>query len=149
MGESGRCDCGVRRLGLPGQPERTLGRLLGGQAESIGPEPTGIQIALLMIIGVIQTFVFGLGVAFLIFGYPLVNAAPVKPGLALATYLSIAWSLINWWPHSNLHQTAGGDFASLIAIEYGFHITTILAGLIMAYFFVTVLRQGVLRQARV
>ncbi len=129
-------------LAFLASPNAPLGGFWGVQAESGGPEPTGMQIALLMVIGVIQSFVFGLGVAFLIFGYPLVSAAPVSRGLALATYLSIAWSLINWWPHSNLHQTTGEDFSSLIAIEYGFHVTTILAGLIVTYFFITVLRQG-------
>jgi hypothetical protein len=128
-------------------PEAPLGGFWGAPAE-VGPEPTGFQTLLFILIGLLQSFVFGLGIAFVIFGYRLISAAPVSEGLALATYLSIAWSLINWWPHSNFHQTASGDINSLLAIEYGFHVTSILAGLIIAYFFVEILRQGVLRPAR-
>jgi hypothetical protein len=128
-------------------PEAPLGGFWGGPVD-VGPEPTGFQTLLFIMIGLLQSFVFGLGIAFLIFGYPLVSAAPVSEGLALATYLSIAWSLINWWPHSNFHQTASGDINGLLAIEYGFHVTSILSGLIIAYFFVEILRQGVLRPVR-
>ena len=104
-----------------------------------GPTPTGAQTFLLIILGAIQSLVFGLGVAFLIFGFPLVNATPLaNRGLALATYLAIAWSLISWWPHISLHQTsAARSISSLLAVEYGFHATLIIGGLIVAYYFVT------------
>lgn len=128
-------------LASPGAP---LGGFWGASPEA-GPAPSGVQIGLLMLIGAIQSIVFGLGVAFLVFGYPLVSAAaPEQPGLARAAYLSIAWSLVQWWPHSNLHQTVG-HMDGLIAIEYGFHVTTMIATLIVAYFFITVLRRAALR----
>jgi hypothetical protein len=133
----------VAFLASPGAP---LGFIWGGGTESAGPSPTGTQIALLMLITAFQSLVFGLGVAFLIFGYPLVSGAlPASRGLALATYFAIAWSLVGWWPHSNLHQVVGENMDGLIAIEYGFHATTMFAGLITAYFFVMVMRQSASR----
>ena len=106
--------------------------------------PTGAQMALLMLLTAIQCLAFGLGAAFLIFGFPFVKVQlPTHRRLALATYLSIAWSLISWWPHSNFHQTLSmGNVGGLIAIEYAFHVTLILGGLIVACFFVTKARQG-------
>jgi hypothetical protein len=69
---------------------------------------------------------------------------PGKQGLARTAHLAIAWSLINWWPHSNFHQTIGArSVGGLLAIEYGFHVTTIAAALIIAYFFMTLLRQRI------
>jgi len=138
---------GVGALAFLASPNAPLGGFWGAPPE-IGPEPTGMQVLLFIIIGIIQALVFGLGIAFLIFGFPLVSAAPVSQGLAFVTYLAIAWSLINWWPHSNFHQTASENINTLLAIEYGFHITSIAAGLVVAYFFIEILRQGGLRQVR-
>jgi hypothetical protein len=105
--------------------------------------PTRVQMALLMLLTAIQSLAFGLGAAFLIFGRPLVHAQlPTHRNLGLATYLSVAWSLISWWPHSNVHQTLGmGSLGGLIATEYAFHVTLILGGSIMAYFFATKARR--------
>jgi hypothetical protein len=106
--------------------------------------PTEAQKALLMLLAAIQSLAFGLGVAFLIFGWPLVHAQLRNHRtLELATYLSVAWSLISWWPHTSFHQTHRmDDLSGLIAIEYAFHVTVILGGFIVACFFVTKARQG-------
>ena len=58
-----------------------------------------------------------------------------------AAHLSIAWLLSNWWPHDSLHIHNGLNLGGLLGIEYGFHITLMIAGLIVAYFFLTLLRQ--------
>ncbi len=104
------------------------------------PVPSGGQVPLFMILGVFEALLFGLGASFLIFGYPLVKAiAPASSGLTLAAYLSIAWLLISWWPHDSLHIHSGMALNALLAIEYGFHVTLMAAGLILAYFFLTIL----------
>jgi len=122
-------------------PNAPLGGFWGAQAE--GPAPSGAQTSLFIILGAIQSLVFGLGVAFLIFGFPLVNAIrPANRGLGLVTYLAIAWSLVSWWPHSNFHQTLSADnIGGLLSIEYGFHATLIIGGLVVAYFFLSKMRQ--------
>ena len=78
----------------------------------------------------------------LIFGYSLVQATgAASRGLTLATHLSLTWILVQWWAHSSLHQSIGEDMGALLGIEYGFHVTIMLASLIIINFFVTVLRE--------
>jgi hypothetical protein len=86
---------------------------------------------------------FGLGVSFLLFGLPLVRrfAAGSEPR-AWAMYLAIGWLLVSWWPHDNLHIHVGEDMQGLLYLEYGFHVTLQIAGLIVAYGFLTFLREG-------
>jgi len=129
-------------LAFLASPNAPLGGFWGAQAE--GAAPTGVQTLLFMILGAIQSLVFGLGIAFLIFGFSLTGARmPANLGWARAAHFAIAWSLFSWWPHSNFHQTLVPDnISGLLAIEYGFHVTLILAGLIVAYFFVTTMRPG-------
>lgn len=107
------------------------------------PEATGAQIPLFMILGLAEALAFGLGVSFLIFGYPLVKAiGPASKAMTRGAHLSIAWFLINWWPHDSLHVHNGLELNGLLAIEYGFHMTLLVGGFILAYFLLTLLRQG-------
>jgi hypothetical protein len=106
------------------------------------PNPAGLQLPLLILLNIAEVITFGLGVSFLIFGYPLVRSAlPASKGLTFAAYLSIGWLLANWWPHDSLHIANGLELNGLIGIEYGFHITLMVAGAILAYFFFALLRQ--------
>lgn len=123
-------------------PNAPLGGFWGAQA--VGHTPEGIQRGLFMLLTAIQSLAFGLGSAFLLFGRRAVRSfLPAEGGLSLAVYLAIAWSLLSWWPHSNLHQTHNPeDFSGLLAIEYGFHVTLIFGGAIIAYFILTKSRQS-------
>ena len=106
--------------------------------------PTGFQVPLFMLLGAAESLVFGLGLSFLIFGYPWVQAVtPASKVRTIAAYLSIAWLLMNWWPHDSLHIHNGLALNGLLAIEYGFHFTLMIAGLIMAEFFLAALRHEV------
>lgn len=115
-------------------------------SQIIWPNPPGIELppqplfGLYIALSVVEGLLFGLGVAFLAFGLPLVRRARISPRLTWATYLSIAWLLVNWWPHDNFHRANGYDIAGLIRIEYGFHATLYLAGMVTAWYFITVLR---------
>lgn len=71
------------------------------------PPPTGAQLPLFMLLGLLEALSFGLGVAFLLFGYPLVRAAAGSRRLSWAAYLAVGWFLVNWWPHDSLHQHVG------------------------------------------
>lgn len=107
------------------------------------PEATGIQVPLFILLGVAEAIVFGLGISFLIFGRRWIQElGQVSKSRAFVTYLSIAWLLVNWWPHDSLHIHNGENLNGLLAIEYGFHITLMAAGLIVAAFFLKVLRQA-------
>lgn len=107
-----------------------------------GAQPTSGQLVFFIALEVIQCLAFGLGVSFLLFGLPLVRrASPNSRLLAWAMYLSIGWLLVSWWPHGHLHQVVGEDFQGLLYIEYGFHVTAIVAGLVLAYGYLSLLRQ--------
>jgi len=67
--------------------------------------------------------------------------SPASTGLTRAAHVSIAWLLFNWWPHDSLHIYNGMNLAGLLVIEYVFHITLMIAGTVLAYFFLTLLRQ--------
>lgn len=104
-----------------------------------GPEPEGTNLALLMVIGVVEAAAFGLGVTFLVFGLKHVqNLTMTKGPYATAVLLAITWLLVNWVPHTALHMHHGNiltpaDFGGLVAIEYGFHLTLIIAGTVLAH----------------
>jgi hypothetical protein len=66
--------------------------------------------------------------------------AAVSPALTRAAHLSIVWLLGNWWAHDSLHQHVGMHLDGLLRIEYGFHITLIIAGVTLVRFFLAVTR---------
>ena len=103
--------------------------------------PMGIQGSLFTLLSAINALVLGLGIAFLLFGYPLVMAIGcASRGLTRAAHLSIGWLLVSPWLHDSLHMVVGLETGPLLAVEYGIHATAMIAGLIVAYFFVDALR---------
>lgn len=119
-------------LGFLLMGQAPLGNLLWPPAD--GPDPEGANLALLMVIGGIEALAFGLGVTFLAFGLKHVQDLTMTRGpYATVVWLAIAWMLVNWVPHTSLHMHVGNllvpsDFSGLVAIEYGFHLTLIIAG---------------------
>ncbi len=121
-------------------PAWPLGSFWRPPADS--PVPTSAQLPLFILLNIAEGLTFGLGLSFLVFGYSMVRAiSPASTGLTRAAHLSIAWLLFNWWPHDSLHIHNGMNIGGVLAIEYGFHITLMIAGVIFAYFFLTLLRQ--------
>jgi hypothetical protein len=47
----------------------------------------------------------------------------------------------SWWPHDNLHISNGNNLQGLLFIEYGFHFTLMIAALVLAYCFLSLIRQ--------
>lgn len=118
------------------EPNSPLGGFWAPAADV--PEAVGTQVPLFIILGLLEAFVSAFGVSFLLFGYPLVRAiAPASKGLAMAAHVSIAWALFNWWSHDSLHQHVGENLSGLLAIEYGYHVTLMIAAVTIAYFFWT------------
>jgi hypothetical protein len=119
------------------QSHGPLGSLLWPMAEGT-PEPEGANLVLLMVIGGVEAAAFGLGVCFLVWGMPWVRKVTRTAANGVLLYLSVAWLLVNWVPHTSLHMAHGNiltpdDFGGLVAIEYGFHLTLVLAGAVIAY----------------
>ena len=87
---------------------------------------------------------FGLGIAFLLFGWPIVQRmANESEILSWVLYIIIAFMLLSWWPHDNLHSMVGTNMQRLLYIEYGFHVYQMFGGAILAYSFLRLFRQAV------
>ena len=121
-------------VGIPTVP---LGQVIW-RAPADAMQPSGGQLPFFIALSVVEGLLFGLGVAFLVFGYPLVRNIVRGPnGFTWAAYLSVAWLLVSWWPHDNFHRvTPHEDFGGLLGIEYSFHLTLMAAGAIVAYYFI-------------
>jgi len=130
-------------------PAMILGPIVWPPAEG-GPEPTAGQLPFFIFLAAMESILLGLGVSFLIFGLPLVRRFAVGSEIrARAMYLAIGWLLVSWWPHDNLHIHVGDDMQGLLYIEYGFHVTLMICGLIVAYGFLAFLREDLGKAASV
>ena len=108
------------------------------------PAPTAGQLPFMILRNLIEVVTFGLGIAFALFGYRLLESARVPSrALTVAAYVCIVWLLASWWPHDSLHIANGMAMNGLIGIEYAFHVTCMVAGMIVALFFLAVIRQRV------
>ena len=107
-------------------------------------QPVGLQVPLFMVLGAIEALALGLGASFLLFGYSTLKAnTSVTEPMTRAAHLATAWLLMNWWAHDSLHQHNGMYLNGLLGIEYGFHVTLIICGLIVARFFLAVVQAPV------
>jgi hypothetical protein len=92
-----------------------------------------------LLMAVAETLFFGIGVAFLALGLPLMRRVASISGLSpWPVYLSIGYLTASWWPHLGMHAVAGMNFELLIIVDYVFHLPYILsAGIVAHFFFVT------------
>jgi hypothetical protein len=126
---------------IVGVAAMALGPILWPIAQG-GPQPTTAQLFFFIVLEAIQSLAFGLGVSFLLFGLPTVlRVSPNSRVMAWAMYLSIGWLLVSWWPHGHLHQVVGENLQGLLYIEYGFHVTLIIGAIVLAYGFLSLLRE--------
>ncbi|APW97643.1 hypothetical protein CHINAEXTREME_07595 [Halobiforma lacisalsi AJ5] len=97
-------------------------------------EPVGMQLPLFVVLGLFEAVAMGLGVAFLLFGWRYTKRVfAATPRLAPPAHVSVAWLLGSWWVHDNLHMVLGSEnLSTLLALEYGFHVTLMIAGGILA-----------------
>lgn len=104
-----------------------------------GAVPAGPQLVLFMVLAALESLAFGLGVAFISYGLPLVRrVASHSRAHAWMAFSATAWLLVSWWPHDNMHIHNGGDLAGMLVIEYLFHVSLMMAGAILAYTLVRV-----------
>ncbi len=117
-----------------GVPAFLLGPVIWPPSPDI--QPTHAQLPYLIALSAVEALFFGFGIAFIIYGRPLVKRLTGGAGKAAAAmYGSLAWILVSWWPHDNLHIHNALNINGLIAIDYSFHFTLIIAGAILVYSF--------------
>jgi hypothetical protein len=66
----------------------------------------------------------------------------ISPGSkvrAWAMYLSIGYLMVSWLPHINMHVYNGTDLQGMIYIDYLFHSPSMIAALVLAYCFFSLL----------
>lgn len=109
-----------------------LGPLLWQPSGEIVPNPA--QLPFFIALSVLESVAFGLGIAFLLFGLPLVRRVPKDlRKTASILYGVMVWHLVSWWPHDNMHISNGNSVWGLIRIEYLFHFTLIATTIVAAY----------------
>jgi len=107
------------------------------------PAPDPAQIPYFILLSVFDSLFFGLGIAFVLFGWSLVRRmANGSRLLGWALYFSISFLLVSWWPHINLHNATGFDLQGLLYIDYSFHIPLMVSGAIVACGFVNLFRRA-------
>ncbi len=117
-----------------GVPAFLLGPLIWTPSPDI--HPTQAQLPYLIVLSAIEALAFGFGLAFVVYGLPLVKrAGEAGKNAAGAMYASLSWILVSWWPHDNLHIHNALNVNGLIVIDYSFHFTVIAAGIVLAYSF--------------
>jgi hypothetical protein len=106
------------------------------------PAPPPPQVPYFILLSVFDSLALGLGMAFVLFGFPAVRKMANGSGpLAWALYVSIAFLLASWWPHINLHNHVGFDLQDLLKLDYGFHVPLIISGAVVAYGYLNLFRQ--------
>ena len=99
-----------------------------------GPAPTAGQMPFFLFLGVTDAVLLGLGVSFLLFGFPVLRkVSPNSKGRAWAMYLSIGYLMVSWWPHLGMHASNGLDLQGLLYIDFIFHLPLEIAGAVLAY----------------
>lgn len=103
-----------------------------------GVEPApgleGGTLGALMLYSILEGLAFGFGLAWLAFGRE-------RTSLTTSSHLAIGWMLVSWFPHGAFHQSiTHTNWLGLAFVEYGFHLTMIIAAVIVA--------RDVLRPAR-
>jgi hypothetical protein len=93
-----------------------------------------LQVALFLGVSLAEGVGLGLAVSLLAYGLPMLRRLlPESRGLAIASYASITWILGSWWLHDGLHRITPHDHLNqLLGIEYGFHVSLIGTGVVLA-----------------
>ena len=135
-------------LGI-GIPAFALSRVIWPDPPGAPVPPTAL-LPFLLVPAVFEALAFGAGVAFLLFGGRLLQWAREARTLTLATYIAVAWSLLNWWPHVNFHRAIGSNnLVALVEVDWAFHLTLIASAVVIAIFFMRVLSNSRVRQPAV
>ncbi|WP_405358720.1 amino acid adenylation domain-containing protein [Kitasatospora sp. NBC_00085] len=104
----------------------------GSTDVSTVPDPYAFYFRILYLF---EWLSFGVGMAFLFFGAPIVSRYGRPPWLTVATTFSLFWLLASWWPQDNLYRTSSPtDWPQQSVLVYLFNIALMVAAAIVVRF---------------
>jgi len=105
-------------------------------------DPEGPMLAGFMVLTVLSALAMGIGVSMLVFGGRVLAALPEHVrGAGRVVQLGLVWLIAPWMIHEGLHVTNGSEqMGRLLVIEYGFHVTSYVAAILVAVAAARVLR---------
>jgi hypothetical protein len=107
----------------------------------VGEEPTAGQMPYFLFLALTDAVLLGLGVSFLLFGFPVMRqVSPDSRLRAWAMYLAIGYLMVSWWPHLNMHAHNGTDLQGLLFIDFTFHLPLEVAGVALALAFISLMK---------
>jgi hypothetical protein len=108
-----------------------------------GPAPSAGQLPFFLALSVLDSLLLGAGVAFLIFGWPVVSRLTRgNRARALAIYLPVGYLMVSWWLHINLHQSTPFTFENVMAIDYAFHVPLFVVPFVLIWGLAGVVRDA-------
>ena len=121
-------------------PALFLGPVIFPPAD-LGVEPTAGQMPYFLFLALTDAVLLGLGVSFLLFGFPVMRRVSPDSRLRVwAMYLSIGYLMVSWWPHLNMHASNGVDLQGLLYIDFIFHLPLEVAGVALALSFISLMK---------
>jgi hypothetical protein len=111
------------------------------------PIPSGLLLPGLLLNTAITRLALGAGVAFLIYGWPLVKSSTTGRPLNLLAYGSVVWCLICWLPYQQIDFLIPYSGSEQLALAYAFHVTLIAAATVLAAYFLGVTRPAPMTRA--
>ncbi len=94
---------------------------------SMSPEPTSLQLPFFIVLNIFESVTFAIAVIVLIFHFPKKPLALLSLTETKLAFIALIWLLGNWWAHDSLHIHIGMNLQSLLYLEYGFHVTLMIA----------------------
>ena len=103
-------------------------------------QPTPFQFPFYAFLVVLEGVLFGFAIAFALFGYSLLRKTSERR--VMPAFVATVWLMVSWLPHDLLHAHIGMDLGKLLGIEYGFHLTLMIASVVVAHYLYGIIRQG-------
>ncbi len=116
-------------------PKGPLGGFWAPSPET--PRASGSVLAGLVAERMVESLVFGVGVATLLLGRRLFVARTATLDRATIAWLASVWLLASWMPHGALHLHVGAHPSALLPIEWIFHVGAIAAVVTLLWAFLT------------
>jgi hypothetical protein len=94
-------------------------------------QPTGLMIPGFLGVALVEGLALGVALVLIVYGRPRFTGVVRSSRLATAAWLSSIFLLGSWWPHAALHRHVGEDLEGLLAIEWVFHVGSVVAAALL------------------